>query len=277
MKFVIITLFPDLIQQILQMGVIGQAIASGSLQVRIISPREFTQDTHKTVDDRPFGGGDGMLMLADPLAQLMQSLGERQNYHSIFLSPQGKVLDHQKTLELSKESREIVLICGRYAGIDQRFINQFVDEEISLGDFVLSGGEIAALALVDAVGRQIDGVLGHKDSALCDSFAGEGFLEAPAFTRPRLWGEYSVPEFLLSGDHKKIAEHRKYLSWLITFKKRPDLFNRLMLSKSFQKKELQRLMKTLANLSESDMKSLALSKDIVEQFIFKMQSLISGR
>lgn len=277
LSIIIVTLFPEQVQQSLQMGVVGQAITSGELHVTCVTPRSFTQDIHKTVDDRPFGGGDGMLMLCEPLSKLMNSLGERSQYHSIYLSPQGKVLDHNKVVHLSQSPQKIVIICGRYAGVDLRFINKYVDEEISLGDFVLSGGEIAALAIVDAVGRQIEGVLGHKESAHCDSFAGDGFLEAPSFTRPREWDGQVVPAPLLSGNHEMIAEFRKVLSWLITFQKRPDLFSHLMRKKMFEepmtKKELQRLMKTLANLSESDMKSLSISQELVDRFLKKIQEL----
>lgn len=265
MKIAVITLFPDIFAQTLKMGVVGQAIESGLISVRFINPREFTKDIHKTVDDRPFGGGDGMLMLCEPLALAMQSLGEQQSLHSIYLSPQGQKLSQTKIASLLQIPKEIVLVCGRYGGIDQRFLNNYINEEISLGDFVLSGGELPALAIIDAMARQVPGVLGHKDSATCDSFAITNCLEAPQFTRPRDWQGCVVPEVLLSGNHEKIHAFREALSYLITFKKRPDLFASEKLS--LQKKWNKKLNKQLEVLTEAELGSLGLGRADVDTFL----------
>jgi tRNA (guanine37-N1)-methyltransferase len=250
------------------MGVVGQAIDSGLVKIKFVNPRDFTKDIHKTVDDRPFGGGDGMLMLCEPLAQAIDSLGDRQQMHSIYLSPQGRPFNHQRTVELSQISKELVLICGRYGGIDQRFINQYVDEEISLGDFVLSGGEIPALAIVDAVARQTQGVLGHQHSAEQDSFA-NGLLEAPQFTRPREWRGLVVPEILLSGNHEKINAFRQCLGYLMSFKKRPDLlaqFKNQFQNEKWKKKFLKEL-KEINDLDDASLQSLALSKELIAKMM----------
>jgi tRNA (guanine37-N1)-methyltransferase len=249
------------------MGVVGQAIDSGLIKIRFLNPRDFTKDVHKTVDDRPFGGGDGMIMLCEPLALTLDALGERQNIRTLYLSPQGKAFNHSKALELAGETRELVLVCGRYGGIDQRFLNQYIDEEISLGDFVLSGGEIPALAVIDAVARQTQGVLGHQDSASQDSFA-SGLLEAPQFTRPREWRNMQVPEALLSGNHEKINAFRECLGYLITFKKRPDLL--LQLRAQFQnekwRKKFFKQLSEIEQLNEKDSASLSINKELIEKF-----------
>jgi tRNA (guanine37-N1)-methyltransferase len=225
MKFSIITLFPEMIEAIFSQGILSQAREKKIIEVEAISPRTATQDAHRTVDDRPFGGGDGMVMMAEPLTSILNKL-HQQNSWTVYLSPQGKKLTAAKAKELA-EKKHLILVCGRYGGIDQRIINQFVDEEISIGDYVLSGGELASAVVVDAVSRQIPGVLGHRESAETDSFSEklEGLLEAPSFTRPRLFGDESVPEILLSGNHQKIQEWKKQVSRLTTFKKRPDLLN----------------------------------------------------
>lgn len=268
MKFTVVTLFPEVFMQALKMGVVGQAIDNGLLQIQCITPREFTKDIHKTVDDRPFGGGDGMLMMCEPLALLMESLGARNEYHSIYMSPQGKSLNHAKVVELSQSTRELVIICGRYGGIDQRFINDFVDEEISIGDFVLSGGEIPALAVIDAIGRQIPGVLGHQDSASYDSFA-NGLLEAPQFTRPREWRSCPVPEVLLSGNHEKINAFRKCLGYLISFKKRRELIEFQLRKSALRIKEKTKFLEQLeevAQLTDLELQALGITRELIAEF-----------
>lgn len=255
MKFQVITLFPELIEAVTSAGVLGQAQSKNILQVSTINPRKFTADVHKTVDDRPFGGGDGMVMLAEPLTK---AIGEAitQGFEAtgeeafvVYMSPQGIPLDQVKVVELAHK-KNFVLICGRYGGIDQRVINQMVDEEISIGDYVISGGEIAASVLIDAVSRQIPGVLGHDNSAKSDSFAEDlrGFLESPNFTRPREFLGESVPEVLLGGHHQKIADWKNFVSILVTLQKRPDL----VLDVKFEKKELQKLKAFWQSLSEQD-------------------------
>ncbi len=221
-SFQVITLFPEIVQAAMGLGVFAQAQKSGILSLSCINPREFTLDPHRTVDDRPFGGGDGMVMLPEPLEKSIAAAKQRDAHSKVlYMSPQGTPLTHVKASELSRE-KGLIVICGRYGGIDQRIINNFVDEEISIGDYVISGGELAAGVLIDCVSRFIPGVLGHRDSANKDSFA-EGWLEHPNFTKPREYKNQIVPEVLLSGHHKKIDEWKKNVSILVTLAKRPDL------------------------------------------------------
>lgn len=251
LKITVVTLFPQMIQDFLRWGVLGQAIEKKLIEVVTVNPRDFTSDTHRTVDDRPFGGGDGMVMLADPLISALRTVGEEKG-SVIYLSPQGSTLDDTKVRELSRRS-ELILICGRYGGIDQRFLNEWVDEELSIGDYVLSGGEAAAMVLIDAVSRQIPGVLGHADSASQDSFA-QGWLEAPHFTRPRGEADQAVPEALLSGHHQNIQRWRLQVGQLVTLLKRPDLFARQRLSA----RETQKLKEFWRALSAHEVEILGL-------------------
>jgi len=251
MNYQVITLFPELIEQNFAVGVIGQAKEKGLLKLQTINPRQFAEDIHRSVDDRPYGGGDGMIMLAEILAKSIESIPLEQRGRVIYLSPQGRPLQDQKVRELAKE-KDLTLICGRYGGIDQRVINQYVDEEISIGDYVLSGGELAACVLIDAVSRMIPGVLGHGGSKDLDSFS-EGLLESPNFTRPNRCLDQTVPEILLSGDHRKREAWRRTVSKLITFKKRPDL-----LEKKITKEEINELRNFLNQLSASEKTALGL-------------------
>lgn len=256
MKFQVITLFPPMIEAMTAEGVIAQAKKKGLISVESIQPRDFTEDTHKTVDDRPFGGGDGMLMMIEPLkAAISMAKSTSSSARVIYLSPQGVPLDQDKVEALAQES-SLILVCGRYAGIDQRIINQYVDEEISIGDYVLSGGELAAGVIIDAVSRQLPGVLGHADSVEVDSFSSEikGLLEAPSFTRPREHQSGHVPEILLSGNHKKIAEWKSHVSILVTLLKRPDLLFEKPIS-AIEKKNILQFWKAL---SEADKNVLGL-------------------
>jgi tRNA (guanine37-N1)-methyltransferase len=220
MKFQMITVFPEIITTYLSNGVLSQALKKNLFQCDVLNPRDFTSDRYKSVDDRPFGGGDGMVMLAEVLEETLQSRKEKDDY-VIYLSPQGTPLNEKKVQELLLK-KNLTLICGRYGGIDQRVINRYVDEEISIGDYVLSGGELAAMVVMDTLVRKIPGVLGHQDSASLDSFAIEG-LEHPLFTRPQEWNGEKVPTILTSGHHEKIAFWKKNISRLVTLKKRPDL------------------------------------------------------
>ncbi|MEY4616014.1 MAG: tRNA ((37)-N1)-methyltransferase TrmD [Pseudomonadota bacterium] len=272
MKFSVITLFPDLISQVVKLGVVGQAVSKNKIQVNIYTPRMWTHDVHKTVDDRPFGGGDGMVMMAEPLHQCVdhittdaQPSSDSQKIRKIFLSPQGRTLTHELVMELAKE-KHLLLLCGRYAGVDQRFVNHHEFEEISLGDYVLSGGELGALVVIDAVGRQIEGVLGHEASSTEDSFAGDGLLESPCYTRPREWQGQIVPEFLLTGNHAQIAEDRWLIGVMVTFVKRPDLFESYMLRQVVKKKVWQRAMDKLKGSSSNALTSLGLTRKNLEDF-----------
>jgi tRNA (guanine37-N1)-methyltransferase len=219
----VITLFPEWFQSLKMLGLTGRALDEGRVDLRTWNPREHASGVHRSVDDRPFGGGPGMVMRPEPLARsIEQARADGPPGKVIYLSPQGRALDHRGSCELARESR-LILLCGRYEGVDQRLIDDWVDEEWSIGDYVLSGGEIAAAVLIDAVVRQLPGVLGHVDSALEDSFV-EGLLDCPHYTRPNEWRGKGVPEVLLSGDHARIARWRRAQALHRTQRLRPDLY-----------------------------------------------------
>ena len=226
MRFDIITLFPELFDPFLTSGVTRRAYASGQVLVRCWNPRDFADGPYRRVDDRPFGGGPGMVMLPAPLLACLTAIrAERQDGAPVVLfSPLGKTLHHGAVVQWSAGTGA-VLLCGRYEGVDQRFIDNFVDQQISLGDFVLSGGEIAAMALLDAVARLQPGVLNDADSHQFDSFNPEldGLLDCPHFTRPENWQGQAVPEVLLSGHHGKIERWRREARLEATARWRPDL------------------------------------------------------
>lgn len=226
MRINIITLFPDLITSYLSDALIAKAVSNGLLQINVVNLRNFSDNAYKSVDDTPFGGGDGMLMRPDILEKALLSLpdaGEKKRV-VIYLSPQGKRLEQSdvKAYASVSSSVEYVLICGRYAGVDERFIETYVDEEVSIGDYVLSGGELPALVFVEAVSRFIPGVLGQIESAEQDSFQNQ-LLEAPQYTRPQVWNNLKVPDVLLSGHHKKINDWKQAMAVQQTLTKRPDL------------------------------------------------------
>jgi tRNA (guanine37-N1)-methyltransferase len=222
MIFDIITIFPDFFTSPLEHGVIGKAIKRGKLSVNTVNLRDYTHDRHKTTDDRPFGGGAGMVMLPGPVFDALHDL-KQSNPHPkvIFTTPRGKLLRQEIVNELAKEKR-LIIICGRYEGLDERICEHCVDMEISIGDYVLSGGELPALVLIDAISRLIPGVLGCESSAENDSFS-NGLLEYPHYTRPREFRGWKVPDILLSGDHALIAKWRRHQSVLTTARRRPDL------------------------------------------------------
>ena len=246
--FGVISLFPDMFSPFTQQGVIGRAVKSGKLSVDTFNPRDFTHDRHRTVDDRPYGGGPGMLMMVKPLTDAIHAAKNigGENSKVIYLSPQGKPLDQAGVKRLASIERTI-LICGRYEGIDERVIESHVDEEVSIGDYVLSGGELPAMVLMDAVARLVPGVLGHKASAVEDSFT-DGLLDCPHYTRPEVLEGQKVPEVLLSGDHEKIRQWRLMQSLGRTMQRRPDLLNHLALTE-----EQQRLLELFqAQLQQDD-------------------------
>ena len=223
MKFTAITLFPEMFDAVADYGVSGRAIGSGLVELRLINPRDFTTDRHRTVDDRPYGGGPGMLMKVAPLkAALAEADAPR---HVVYLSPQGARLDQTALRRLCRH-QHLVLLCGRYEGIDERLVASAVDEELSLGDFVLSGGELAAMAVIDGIVRLLPGVLGHAQSAQQDSFAA-GLLDCPHYTRPEHLDGQDVPAVLLSGDHERIRRWRLKQSLGRTWQRRPDLLQQL--------------------------------------------------
>ena len=229
MKFNILTLFPGLIFPFLDEGVIGRSIKKGILSVNVIDIRSFARGKHKITDDRPFGGGSGMVMKPGPIYRALKSIDMEARSMTILLSPQGVKFDQPMAWKLA-DYDQITLICGRYEGVDERIISNHVDMELSVGDYVLSGGEIGALIVFDAVARLVPGVLGCEHSNKEDSFEG-GLLEHPQYTRPRVFNGEEVPEILLSGDHEKIRRWRREQSLMRTKSKRPDLLEDAVLSK----------------------------------------------
>ncbi len=233
MHFHVITLFPEMIEQMCEFGVLGRAIKRGIIELTCWNPRDYTQDRHRTVDDRPYGGGPGMLMKVQPLADAITAAKEKAGDGAkvVYLSPQGQVLNQQAVIKMADvpEQKDLILIAGRYEGIDERLIKQYVDEEWSIGDYVLSGGEMPALILIDAVARMLPDVLGDADSAQQDSFM-EGLLDCPHYTRPEEIDGQTVPKVLLSGDHKAIAEWRDRQALERTWLRRPDLLEKLQLN-----------------------------------------------
>jgi len=226
----VISLFPEMVSTIAEYGVVGRARQRKLVALQIENPRDYTDDVHRTVDDRPYGGGPGMVMKFEPLAKALQAARASSPEGSpvVYLSPQGRVFDQGEAQRLAAMPG-MILLAGRYEGIDERLIEAHVDEELSLGDFVLSGGEIAAMAVVDAVVRLLPEVLGDDESAAQDSFM-EGLLDCPHYTRPELVDGRTVPEVLLSGDHAKIARWRMKQSLGRSYLRRPDLLEKLELN-----------------------------------------------
>lgn len=221
MRVDIVTLFPEMFSALGEYGVTGRAVGQGLAELAYWNPRDYARDRHRTVDDRPFGGGPGMLMKTAPLLDSLAAAQQGGRGRVIYLSPQGRRLDHETVVRLASMPK-LVLLCGRYQGIDQRVIDSAVDEELSLGDFVISGGELAAMALIDAIIRLLPGALGDEDSAGSDSFA-DGLLLGPEYTRPREVAGEKAPEVLLSGDHEAIRRWRLMQKIGTTWRRRPDL------------------------------------------------------
>ncbi|ERT63372.1 tRNA (guanosine(37)-N1)-methyltransferase TrmD [Peptoniphilus sp. BV3AC2] len=221
MKFTTLTLFPEFIESIKGYSIIRRAIENGLISVESINIRDFAINKHGQVDDYPYGGGQGMVMMVEPVYKAIESV-KTENSHVVFLSPQGKVLNQKLIKDLSKKEH-IVLLCGHYEGIDERIIENYIDEEISIGDYVLTGGEIPAMVLIDSVSRMIDGVLASSEAYEDESHM-DGLLEYPQYTRPQEFVGLKVPDVLLSGNHQEIEKYRREMSILQTKKKRPDLF-----------------------------------------------------
>ncbi|AAZ27276.1 MULTISPECIES: tRNA (guanosine(37)-N1)-methyltransferase TrmD [Colwellia] len=239
----VISLFPEMFNAITEYGVTGRAIRNGLIDFHLWNPRDFTHDKHRTVDDRPYGGGPGMLMMVQPLRDAIAAARKAAEVNGgkakvIYLSPQGRKLDQQGVSELAQHDR-LVFIAGRYEGIDERLIASDIDEEWSVGDYILSGGELPAMNVIDAVARLVPGVLGHKESAEQDSFS-NGLLDCPHYTRPEVLttpqgDEMSVPKVLLSGNHEHIRLWRQEQSLLRTWTRRPELLNNLALTAEQEK------------------------------------------
>ena len=236
MRFDVITLFPEMFDAVTRYGVTRRAAEQGNLVLQKWNPRDFTRDNHRSVDDRPYGGGPGMLMLAEPLAQAISAAKQSQAQAGfvkscvIHLSPQGRPLTHEVVKELLARDEGLILLASRYEGVDERLIRRYVDEEISIGDYVLSGGELAAMVLIDSLVRQLPGVLGDADSAQQDSFV-QDLLDCPHYTRPEDFEGEGIPEVLLSGHHAEIEKWRLKQALGRTWQRRPDLLAQRQLTK----------------------------------------------
>lgn len=234
MRVDVITLFPQMFTALTEVGVSGRAVQKGILQVETWNPRDYAKDNYRTVDDRPYGGGPGMVMMVEPLRDAIQAAKKAASGKAkvIYLSPQGRRLNQQALATLATEDR-LILLAGRYEGIDERLIEAEVDEEWSIGDYVLSGGELPAMVMIDGMARLIPGVLGHEDSAVQDSFV-SGLLDCPHYTRPEEFEGHSVPAVLTSGDHKAIERWRLKQALGRTYQRRPDLLEELELDQEQQ-------------------------------------------
>ncbi|MFA6013880.1 MAG: tRNA (guanosine(37)-N1)-methyltransferase TrmD [Gallionellaceae bacterium] len=236
MRFDVVTLFPEMFDAITRYGITRRAAEQKRFELQTWNPRDFTSDNHRTVDDRPFGGGPGMVMLIEPLAQAISAAKVAQQAAGftrtrvIHLSPQGKPLTHEVVKELQAQNEGLVLLASRYEGVDERLITRYIDEEISIGDYVLSGGELAAMVLIDSLVRQLPGVLGDAESAQQDSFV-NGLLDCPHYTRPEVYNGEGVPDVLMSGHHAEIEKWRLKQSLGRTAERRPDLLASRQLTK----------------------------------------------
>jgi tRNA (guanine37-N1)-methyltransferase len=251
MKFTVVTLFPQMIEGFLREGLVGQAASRGEVEVQTLNPREFTSDAHHTVDDKAFGGGDGMVMKVEPLRDAVARLRAEGPCRVVVLGPQGRRWTQKLAREYADSTDRIVLVCGRYAGIDNRFTTAFADDEISIGDFILNGGEVAACALIESTARLKPGVLGNKVSVLHDSFS-DGFLECPQFTRPREVDGLKVPAPLLSGHHENIRRFERAVSVVRTALLRPDL--------APEKSRLDKEVAELESLTDDELKVLGIDR-----------------
>lgn len=250
MKISVITIFPEMFD-VLNYGIVGQALKDKKFELNKINLRDFTEDAHRTVDDRPFGGGAGMVMLIEPLYKALNAIDAGHRAHRVLMSCAGKVYSQSMAQQFLQRD-EIVFICGRYEGVDERITN-FIDEELSIGDFVLSGGEIAVCAVIDSIVRLMTDVIGNPDSILEESF-NENLLEYPQYTRPREFMGLKVPDVLFSGNHEEIKKWRRYQSIKRTREKRPDLFEKFSLTDRDKKiiSQLEANYEDSENSNESD-------------------------
>lgn len=231
MKLAVVTLFPEMFAAVTDYGVSGRAVKHGLIEVGLYNPRDYTEDRHQTVDDRPYGGGPGMVMKIEPLRRAIAAAREwvGRQVCVVYLSPQGQVLNQALINDVAGQGSNLVLVAGRYEGVDERLLSLEVDAEWSVGDYVLSGGELPAMVILDALIRQVPGALGHECSAAQDSFA-QGLLDCPHYTRPECYAGMTVPEVLLSGDHEAIRRWRLRQAVARTARRRPDLLDEAILS-----------------------------------------------
>ena len=251
-KYAVISLFPEMFKAITESGITSRAINNNLASIDFINPRDYTDNKYQSVDDTIFGGGPGMLMKAEPLflahkaakKKILSNKNIKNNIKTICFSPHGKILDQKKIKKFAESKDDLILVCGRYEGIDHRFIDSCVDEIVSIGDFVLSGGEIPAMALLDSIFRLLPGCI-KSDSVLDDSFSEGvlGLLEAPQYTKPAIWRDIGVPDVLLSGNHQKIKDWREIASLDVTFKLRPDLINIFIKDKIYLNNLLSKIQK----------------------------------
>lgn len=232
MNFHILTLFPDMVEQGLNTSIIGRAVEKGTLSIETVNIRDYTIEKHKKVDDYPYGGGAGMVMQAQPIYDAYLAVVEKIGYRPrcIYLTPQGPLFCQQTAKELAKEE-DVILLCGHYEGIDERVLEEIVTDYISIGDYVLTGGELPAMVMVDAISRMVPGVLSNQESGETESLEGN-LLEYPQYSRPETWNGKSVPPILLSGNHQKVDEWRREQSILRTRERRPDLFEKAELTEA---------------------------------------------
>jgi len=247
MQIAIVTIFPQMFDSFVCEGMTRRALETGQLQLEFRNPRDFTEDNHRQVDDRPYGGGPGMVMMVEPLNQAIGSARAAVRGRVIYLSPQGRQLKQKRARELASEAG-LVLLAGRYEGVDERVLEAEIDEEISIGDYVLSGGELPAMVLIEALVRYLPGVLGNEDSVKSDSFSA-GLLDWPHYTRPEVYGEHQVPSVLLSGHHEEIRRWRMKQALGRTWQKRPELLRDFELTD--EQRELLDLYRRESDVQES--------------------------
>lgn len=249
MRFDVITLFPEMPVLIEQYGITARAAKLGLWQLKCWNPRDFVFDAHRTVDDRPFGGGPGMVLMAQPLADTVDAIRKDGNQGKVVaFAPSGKKLNDEAVRSYASADQDLILICGRYEGIDQRFLDTYVDEMISIGDYVLSGGELPAMVLMDAVIRQLPGAI--KDLSASDESFSTGLLDAPHYTRPEVWRDMAVPEVLMTGHHKNIQSWNRKKALQITAQTRPDLV-KIARSKNLLTREDERFLRCMTEGAES--------------------------
>ena len=270
MNLQILSLFPQMITELHMHGVIGQALKKQLFSIEVINPRDFALGVHQAVDDKPFGGGAGMLMIPEPLEKCLTEIKSKfPETHVVFTSPSGKAWNQSRAREYVNQYSSVTIVCGRYEGVDRRWIEKNVDEEICIGNYILSGGELAASVMVDSMVRLLPGVLGNKISINTESFEGDGLLEPPQFTRPAEWQGLIVPEVLRSGDHKKIQEWNYGMSLISTYLHRGDIFEKLEGVRV--KQELVKSLELALKMSEQELKSCGYESEQLEEILNQLK------